>query len=66
MTIRSGTDTIPGLGACAVRWMDKMLLAGGTPAVYSYLFSHPPANNSVFGPGVFASHTAELGFVFDR
>ena len=110
MVVRSGTDTIPGLGACAVRWMDRygkktprcllsyglsraclvknyrhalqrrkthgeeerrfdsrrMLLAGGTPAVYSYLFAHPPHGNPVFGPDTFAAHTAELGFVFNE
>eukprot|EP01052_Picozoa_sp_SAG31_P035128 SAG31_NODE_4199_length_3480_cov_4.559302_6_plen_262_part_00 len=66
MTIRSGTDQIPGLGACAVRWFDRLLLNGGSPAVYSYLFAHPPRGNPVFGPNIFASHTAELGFVFDK
>ena len=68
-TIRSATDTIPGLGACAVRWMDRMLVAGGTPAVYSYLFAHPPHGQpefGKFGTPVFASHTAELGFVFNK
>lgn len=68
-TIRSATDSIPGLGACAVRWMDRMLVAGGTPAVYSYLFAHPPHGDPTFGKfgtPVFASHTSELGFVFDK
>ena len=68
-TIRSATDTIPGLGACAVRWMDRMLVAGGTPAVYSYLFAHPPSGQPIFGKfgtPVFAGHTAELGFVFNK
>ena len=45
--------------------MDRMLVAGGTPAVYSYLFAHPPHGDPTFGKfgtPVFASHTAELGY----
>jgi hypothetical protein len=38
--VRSGTDSIPGLGPCAVRWIDRMLLEGGTPALYTYLYAH--------------------------
>lgn len=30
---RVNTDTVPGLGACAARWMARMLDRGGTPAV---------------------------------
>jgi hypothetical protein len=35
---RVATDTVPGLGPCGVRWLNKMLLAGGTPAVYGARF----------------------------
>ena len=68
MTIRSATDTIPGLGACAVRWMDRMLLAGGTPAVYSYLYAHPDQEQFVPGTGpggVFVPHASEIVAVFN-
>ena len=41
MYVRFATDRVPGLGPCAVRVLDRLLLAGGTPAVYSYLFAHP-------------------------
>ena len=34
-----------------VRALDRLLLAGGTPAVYSYLFAHPPAEGNL--PGSF-------------
>ena len=37
--------------------------------MYSYLFAHPPHGQpefGKFGTPVFASHTAELGFVFNK
>eukprot|EP01043_Picozoa_sp_COSAG02_P044344 COSAG02_NODE_3953_length_5991_cov_2.270367_1_plen_173_part_10 len=55
-----GKDTVPGLGACGTRYLDKLLLAGGSPAVYSYLFAHPPTQ---FG-GIFAMHASEISFAF--
>ena len=29
--MRVGTDAVPGLGHCAVRWFARQLLAGGSP-----------------------------------
>ena len=67
MFMRAATDTVPGLGACGVRWMDRLLVAGGTPNVYSYLFAHPPEERLGIpggGGGIFAPHTSEISFVF--
>ncbi len=67
MSMRITTDSIPGLGACAVRWFDRMLLAGKTPAVYSYLYAHPDQETFVPGTGpgsVFVPHAAEILYVF--
>ena len=52
--MRIATDTVPGLGCCAVRMLDRMLLDGGTPAVYSYLFAHPPSPGQ---PGETSQHS---------
>jgi hypothetical protein len=38
---RISTDTVPGLGPCAVRWLARSFVKGGSPAVYTYLFAHP-------------------------
>jgi hypothetical protein len=38
---RIATDAIPGLGPCAVRWLGRYFVKGGSPAVYTYLFAHP-------------------------
>eukprot|EP01052_Picozoa_sp_SAG31_P022818 SAG31_NODE_1837_length_7126_cov_8.278497_1_plen_511_part_00 len=67
MYMRATTDSVPGLGPCGVRWMDRLLVAGGTPAVYSYLFAHPPVENlGIPGEahGVFAPHASEIAFVY--
>ena len=47
--MRIATDAVPGLGCCAVRWFDQLLLDGGTPAVFSYLYAHP--DQEKFVPG---------------
>ena len=68
MYMRIGTDSVPGLGPCAVRWLDRMLLAGGTPAVYSYLYAHPDQEQFVPGTGpggVFVPHASEIVAVFN-
>ena len=68
MYMRIGTDKVPGLGPCAVRWLDRMLLAGGTPAVYSYLYAHPDQEQFVPGTGpggVFVPHASEIVAVFN-
>ena len=44
-----------------------MLIAGGTPAVYSYLYAHPDQEKGVPGTGpsgVFVPHASEIGYVF--
>jgi para-nitrobenzyl esterase len=67
MYMRAATDTVPGLGACGVRWMNRLLVAGGTPEVYSYLFAHPPEEKLGIpggGGGIFAPHTSEIAFVY--
>ena len=68
MYVRWDTDRFPGLGPCSVRWLDEQLLAGGTPAVYSYLFAHPAEAWAPQEPGgtVFAPHASELSFVFGQ
>ena len=64
--MRHSTDAIPGLGACAVRWLARMLVDGGAPAVYTYLFAHAPTIPGLVWDtkGVFSLHTAEIKFVF--
>lgn len=66
MEVRVSTDAVPGLGPCSVRWMDRLLLAGGTPTLYSYLFAHPVKSSSFPGEksGDFAPHASEIEFVF--
>jgi hypothetical protein len=45
--------------------MDRMLLAGGTPAVFSYLFAHPAMEYGISGAdGIMVPHASELQFVF--
>ena len=70
--MRVKTDLVPGIGACGVRWLARMLLNGGSPAVYTYLFAHPtqtdPYDGRVpgLGPGsVLVPHASEIGYVFD-
>ena len=53
--MRIGTDNVPGLGPCGVRWIDRMLLPH-SPAVYSFVFAHAPNR---FG-GVFSPHSGEI------
>ena len=43
LLVRSGTDAVSGLGACSVKWAAGLLVQGGSPAVYTYLFAHPPS-----------------------
>jgi|EP01044_Picomonas_judraskeda_P011088 hypothetical protein len=67
MNMRIATDAVPGLGCCAVRWIDRLLNAGASPAVYSYLFAHPDQETFVPGTapgGVFVPHAAEILYVF--
>ena len=35
------TDTVPGTGACGVRWLAELLFRGGTPSIHTYMFSQP-------------------------
>lgn len=62
--MRVETDAIPGLGACAVRWLAKALVDGGTPGVFTYLFGRAaPIEFPPFSPHV-SAHAAELAYVF--
>ena len=49
---RYSTDTVPGLGPCAVRWLSRMLLKGGTPSVHAYFFAQPTACNAAREPAL--------------
>lgn len=70
---RVGTDLVPGLGACGVRWLSQLLVDGGTPSVYVYLFAQPeqeegygfyPGNHGS-GPGsVVVPHGSQISYVF--
>ena len=55
--MRIGTDNVPGLGPCGVRWIDRMLLPH-SPAVYSFVFAHAPTSR--MGGGVFSAHAGEI------
>ena len=70
-SMRVSTDGVPGLGPCAVRWLSRMLLAGGSPAVYDYHFAHPTQTDSAGGliPGVgkgsvVVPHASEITYAF--
>ena len=70
-SMRASTDSVPGLGPCAVRWLSRLLLAGGTPAVYDYHFAHPTQADTAGGliPGVgkgsvVVPHASEITFAF--
>ena len=54
------SDKEMGLGHCAVRRVARQLSRGGSPAVYMYLFAHPPIRDDtdgtygwIFGPQFF-------------
>ena len=49
---RINTDTVPGLGACAARWMARMFERGGTPSVHAYMFAHPTQLKLPKGHGI--------------
>ena len=49
-----------GLGPCAVRTLAQLLRAGGTPALYTYLYAHPSLSGLTAG-GTFASHASVRG-----
>merc|ERR1712070_919541 len=70
-----GDPAFTALGACTVRWTARLLLQGGSPNVFVYLFAHPsqetiPDMNvgsviSGLGPGaVVVPHASELPYVF--
>lgn len=71
MYMRMATDTTPGLGPCGVRSLARMLVDGGTPAVYTYFFTHPTQADGGgvvpgMGPGsVLVPHASEIMYVFD-
>lgn len=62
-------DTDRGLGHCGARRLARQLLAGGSEAVFSYLFAQPTQSHvqKVFasGPGnVVVPHSTEILYVF--
>jgi len=65
--VRVSTDSVPGLGPCAVRNVARNLVAGGTPNVFTYLFAHPTqGSNEIPGTGkgsVVVPHASEIVFV---
>merc|ERR1711988_1781965 len=66
MYVRYLSDRIPEKGGCGPQWFASMLDAGGSPAVYLYMFAHPPTWVPIpVEGGVFAMHTCEIPFVFD-
>lgn len=61
------TDTVPGLGPCGVRWLDRLLVVGGSKRLWSYFFAHPSQESIVPGTGpggVFVPHASEIVYVF--
>ena len=69
MALRVITDLVPGLGACGVRSLARMLDRGGTPAVYAYIFEHPTQADPHYIPGtgpgsVAVPHASEIAYVF--
>mmetsp|Transcript_41812 Transcript_41812/g.75301 ORF Transcript_41812/g.75301 Transcript_41812/m.75301 type:complete len:658 (-) Transcript_41812:118-2091(-) len=60
--VRYAGGTIPFLGHCSDRWLARTLVAGGTPAVYTYQFSQEPNLRSAD----FASHISDIPYTFDR
>ena len=64
------TDGVPALGACSNRRLARLLLQGGTPAVFNYLFAHPTQSAAFpgfpgLGPGsVTVPHASEIAYVF--
>lgn len=59
MGMRFLGDTLPGSSRCGVRWLSRMLDAGGSPAVYNYFFGLAP-NAWPGSADLFAPHTSEL------
>jgi carboxylesterase type B len=69
---RSGTDAVPGLGPCGVRWFSHLMLEGGAQdGVFCYHFAHPTqvdySQGGIpgMGPGsVVVPHASEIAYVF--
>lgn len=60
--MRVGTDHVPGAGACGVRWLAKLLVRGGSQAVYGYQFAYP--TQAAPYSGWLVPHTAEIPYVW--
>ena len=64
------TDTVPGLGPCAVRYFSGFLSSQkDTKDVYTYFFTHPTQNSNSNLPGtgagsVLVPHASEIVYVF--
>ncbi len=67
---RAVTDKVPGLGACGVRNVARVLVGGRTRSnVWAYLFAHPTQSPLIPFPGdgpgaVTVGHAAEIPYVF--
>ena len=66
---RASTDTVPGLGACGVRWFSRMLVGGRTPHVWGYLFAHPTQSSATRVPSEgpdsnTVAHASEIAYAF--
>jgi len=63
------TDTVPGLGPCAVRYFSECLYSTGKQNVYAYFFTHPTQNSNSHLPGegkgsVLVPHASEIVYAF--
>lgn len=66
---RAVTDSVPGLGACGVRNVARLLTANGESNRFAYLFAHPTQSPFIplpgDGPGsVTVGHATEIPYVY--
>lgn len=71
ISMRVATDFVWGLGPCAHRALARSLVAGGTPSVHAYFFTHPTQTDSTdggvpgVGPGsVVVPHASEIPYAY--
>jgi len=62
--VRVVTDAVPGLGACAARNVSQNFHKYASPAVFTYLFAHPPKKRLCPGALGTVPHASEIAFVF--
>lgn len=71
---QAANQPMMGVGQCSVRCLARLMVAGGTPEVFTYEFAHPTQNvinemnvgvPLLTGPGsVLVPHASELEYVF--